>query len=60
MISCFAIIPDGQDAPAALFTDLEDAMDWGLRAFGGNGFRIRHIEVAQVEKDESPHLRATA
>jgi len=60
MISCFAVIPDGQDAPAALFTELEDAMDWGLRAFGGGGFRIRYLEVTPIEKDERCPLRATA
>jgi hypothetical protein len=30
MISGYAIIPDGQNAPSALFIDLEDAVDWGL------------------------------
>ncbi len=50
MISGYAIIPDGQDLPAALFTELEDAVDWGLANYGGDAFRIRYLEVAQIQK----------
>ncbi len=50
MISGYAIIPDGQDAPSALFTDLEDAVVWGLSTYGGDAFRIRYPQVAQVQK----------
>lgn len=50
MISGYAIIPDGQDAPSALFTELEDAVDWGLSTYGGDAFRIRYLQVAQVPK----------
>jgi hypothetical protein len=52
MISGFAIIPDGQEVPSALFADLEDALDWGLHAYGGDAFRIRFLEVAQVEDED--------
>lgn len=52
MISCYAIIPDGENVPTALFTELEDAMDWGLHTFGGDAFRIRYLEVAQIEKSD--------
>jgi hypothetical protein len=51
MIAGFAIIPDGQDAPSALFAELEDAVDWGLDTYGGDAFRIRYLEVAQVESE---------
>jgi hypothetical protein len=57
MIHCFAIIPDGQNTPAALFAELEDAMDWGLHAYGGDAFRIRYLEVAQVERADSDGAR---
>lgn len=50
MIPCYAIIPHGENLPSALFMQLEDAMDWGLRAYGRDAFRIRRIEVAKVEK----------
>lgn len=60
MMSCFAVIPDGQDAPAALFVELEDAVDWGLRTFGCDAFRIRHLEVAQIQKDERGDLPLSA
>jgi hypothetical protein len=49
MTCCFAIIPDGNTEPAALFEELEDAMDWGLRRYGDNAFQIRYVEVSAVE-----------
>jgi hypothetical protein len=52
MISGFAIIPDGQNVPSALFTELEDAVDWGLHTYGGDAFRIRYLEVAQIENED--------
>ncbi|MGA7742444.1 MAG: hypothetical protein WBP56_07505 [Polyangia bacterium] len=48
----FAIIPDGTQLPAALFIDLEHAMDWGLRTFGTDSFSIRWIEVALLAPNE--------
>jgi hypothetical protein len=55
MIGCFAIIPDGDRLPSALFVDLQDAMDWGLETYGGDAFSIKYMEVAPVE---SADLRA--
>jgi hypothetical protein len=52
MMSCFAVFPDGAATPAAVFADLEDAMDWGLERYGGDAFGIRYLEVAQVESAE--------
>lgn len=52
MLFCYAIIPDGQNLPAALFTEIEDAMDWGLHIYGGRSFRIRYLQVAQIEKGD--------
>jgi hypothetical protein len=52
MLFCYAIIPDGQSLPAALFTEIEDAMDWGFHAYPGKTFRIRYLEVAQIEKGD--------
>ena len=51
MMSGYAIIPDGQNAPSALFIDLEDAVDWGLSTYGGDAFCIRYLEVAQVQTE---------
>ena len=53
MMGGFAIIPDRTQQPAALFTNLEHAMDWGLRTFGADTFSIRWIEVALLAKDEA-------
>jgi hypothetical protein len=50
MLFCYAVIPDGEDLPSALFTELEDAMDWGSHAYADRGFRVRYLEVAQIEK----------
>ena len=52
MLYCYAIIPDGQNVPSALFAELEDALDWGLDTYGGDAFRIRFLEVAQVESED--------
>jgi hypothetical protein len=52
MMSCFAVFPDGAATPAAVFTDLEDAMDWGLERYGGDAFGIRYLDLAQVESAE--------
>ncbi|MGD0836592.1 MAG: hypothetical protein ABSB49_08125 [Polyangia bacterium] len=52
MLCCYAIIPDGESLPAALFIEIEDAMDWGLRTYGRQSFRIRYLEVAQIEKGD--------
>lgn len=52
MKNCFAVFPDGAATPAAVFADLEDAMDWGLERYGCDAFGIRHFDMAQVESAE--------
>lgn len=54
MTCCFAIIPDGTGQPAALFEDLEDAVDWALRRYGDDAFRIRYLRVTAAEPDARP------
>lgn len=49
MMSLFAVFPDGAINPAAVFENLEDAMDWGLSRYGDDAFGIRYLEMAQVE-----------
>jgi hypothetical protein len=53
MIGGFAIIPDGDHQPSALFTDLETAMNWGIETYGCDAFRICWLEVAQVERADA-------
>jgi len=58
---CFAIIPDRSHQPLALFSDLQDAMDWGLSRLGGNAFRIKYISIARIESEDAapnPHESA--
>lgn len=52
----FAIIPENDlnedDAVAAVFADLGDAIDWGAKRFGAR-YKIRHFPVAAVERAEA-------
>ena len=50
---CFAIIPDRTHQPLAMFADLQDAMDWGLKRLGGNSFRIKYISIARIESEDA-------
>jgi hypothetical protein len=52
MTCCFAIIPDGASAPAALFESLEDAMEWAVMKYGGDKFSIKHVAAADVSGAE--------
>jgi hypothetical protein len=47
---CYAIIPDGATQPAAIFEDLEDALDWALRRYGADSFLLRHLNLMRVER----------
>ena len=51
MREAFAVIPDGNSSPAAVFTTLEEAIDWGLSRYGSDSFRIRALEVQTVRAD---------
>jgi hypothetical protein len=52
MTNCFAVFPDGSTTPSAVFSDLEDAMNWGMERYGSDAFGIRYLEIAQVESAE--------
>jgi len=58
MMGGFAIVPDQTQQPAALFAELEDAIDWGLRTFGTDAFRIRWIELVLLTAAEAHHQRS--
>jgi hypothetical protein len=52
MSCCFAILPDepANDetlTPAAVFADLEDALEWGAKHFQG-AFRVRYLELIAI------------
>jgi hypothetical protein len=49
---CYAIIPDRSHQPLAMFADIQDAMDWGLRRLGGNAFRIKYISITRIESGD--------
>ena len=52
MTSGFAIVPDRTEQPTAIFTVLEDAMEWGLCTFGADAFHIRWFEVVLMAPRE--------
>jgi hypothetical protein len=51
MSNGFAIVPDGREDPVALFDDLEDAMEWALKKYGGDRFQIRHVSYVESIND---------
>jgi hypothetical protein len=53
-LSGYAIIPDGSSDPVAVFFDLADAVDWGLRTIGSNRFRIRGVALRATESRRQP------
>jgi hypothetical protein len=36
-----------------MFSDLQDAMDWGLKRLGGDSFRIKYISIARIESEDA-------
>jgi hypothetical protein len=52
MDDSFGVFADGQDHPAAVFVDLEEAIAWGLLRFGADRFGIRHCPVTLLGPDE--------
>ena len=52
MTCCYAIYPDADPRPAAVFADLEDAIEWGVERYGDNQFRIAYLPMVRVEKAE--------
>lgn len=47
---CFAVVPDGQDEPAAVFAELEDALNWGLRRLGNDAFSVRRLQLVALPR----------
>lgn len=45
----FAIFPDDTRQPAAIFVELQDAIDWGVQRYGLNRFSIRHCPTFVAE-----------
>lgn len=55
---CYTVIPDSTGEPVAVFEDLEDAVDWGLRRYGCDAFGIRYFEVTPIEATRRQTKRA--
>jgi hypothetical protein len=53
MRDAYAVIPDEECAPTALFSELEAAISWGLERYGSDAFKIRGVQVAPVEADSA-------
>jgi hypothetical protein len=41
VLDAYVVIPDGESAPAAAFTNLGAAISWALLRYGSDAFRIR-------------------
>ena len=41
----YGIVPEESVTATGLFRELEDAMDWALKRYGNDEFRIRYVEV---------------
>lgn len=54
MDASFAVIPDGSEKPSAVFSDLEDALDWALRRYGPDTFRVRRIDLVEIDATDGP------
>ncbi len=57
MSCCFAIVPDAQERPVAVFADLEDAISWACERFCDGSYKISFLELTQVEQDEARSRR---
>jgi hypothetical protein len=47
----FAIFPDDSPGPSAIFTTLEDAIDFGVHRYGADRFSIRHCPAVVTEPE---------
>jgi hypothetical protein len=48
MRELFAVLPDRPAAPRACFTELEDAIEWGLQRHGSDKFVIRLLSIREA------------
>jgi hypothetical protein len=59
MRDAYAVFPDGNTTPSAVFFDVEEAIDWGLTRYGSDAFCIKGLAV-QAMAPESPTPRRRA
>jgi hypothetical protein len=52
MRDAFAVIPDEECAPTAVFCELEEAISWGLERYGNDAFSIRGVQMTPAEKGQ--------
>jgi hypothetical protein len=48
MRDAYAVIPDGNSTPSAVFFDVEEAIDWGLTRYGSDAFCIKGLAVGPM------------
>ena len=58
MKDSFAVFGNGSAQPAAVFSVLEEAIEWALRRFGSGRFRIKGYPVL-LSPAHRPSLRAS-
>jgi hypothetical protein len=52
MRDAYAVIPDGNSAPSAVFFDVEEAIDWALTRYGSDSFCIKGLAVQPMAPEE--------
>jgi hypothetical protein len=57
MRDAYAVFPDGNSSPAAVFIELEEAIDWGLTRYGADAFCIRGLAIEPVQGDPAAAVR---
>jgi hypothetical protein len=58
MRDAYAVIPDGNSAPAAVFFDVEEAIDWALTRYGSDAFSIKGLAVQPLPEGNDGRSRA--
>jgi hypothetical protein len=53
MKDSFAVFASGSGQPAAVFSVLEEAIEWALRRFGSGSFRIKGYPVLLAPRARS-------
>jgi hypothetical protein len=49
----YAVVPDETGCPAAVFLDLDEAIDWALTRFGSDRFAIRRYQALEILSDRN-------
>ncbi len=52
MRDAYAVIPDGNSVPSAVFVELQEAIDWGLTRYGSDAFCIKGLVIEPMPAEK--------